>query len=362
MARALWKGAISFGLVHIPVELHAAARRDELDLTMLDRRDFAPVGYRRYNKRSGEEVSWDNIIKGYEYEDGDYVVLSDEDMRRANVAATQTIEILCFVGAGEIPPTYYEQPYYLAPVRGGARVYTLLRETLRKSGMVGVATVVIRTRQHLCALLCLDDAIVLNTLRYATEVLDAGALALPSAHAGEIKPKELDMALALVEGMAAPWRPQQYHDTYRDDLMALVDEKVKAGKTHTITRPSHAEREPGADNVIDLVELLQRSLRGKDGAARKTGSAAGAGDGRKTGNAAGTDNGRKAGHAAKTDNGRKTRGAAGTGKTGKTSGTAGTADKARKTGAAVKAGSSHKAERSGGAGSGTARKTAGASG
>lgn len=346
MARALWKGAISFGPVHIPVELHAAARRDELDLTMLDRRDFAPVGYRRYNKRSGEEVSWDNIIKGYEYEDGDYVVLSDEDLRRANVAATQTIEILCFVGAGEIPPTYYEQPYYLAPVRGGARVYTLLRETLRKSGMVGVATVVIRTRQHMCALLCLDDAIVLNTLRYATEVLDAGELALPSAHAGEIKPKELDMALELVEGMAAPWRPQQYHDTYRDDLMALVDEKVKAGKTHTITRPSHAEREPGADNVIDLVELLQRSLRGKDGAARKTGSAAGASDGRKSDNAA------------KPDNGRKTHSAAGTGKTSKTSGTAGTADKARKTGAAAKTGGSHKAERSRGAG--TAHKAAGA--
>ncbi|HEU4845703.1 MAG TPA: Ku protein [Burkholderiaceae bacterium] len=336
MARALWKGAISFGLVHIPVELHAAARRDELDLTMLDRRDFAPVGYRRYNKHSGEEVTWDNIIKGYEYEDGDYVVLSDEDLRRANVAATQTIEILCFVGAGEIPPTYYEQPYYLAPVRGGARVYSLLRETLRKSGMVGVATVVMRTRQHMCALLCLDDAIVLNTLRYATEVLDAGDLALPSAHAGEFKPKELDMALELVEGMAAPWRPQQYHDSYRDDLMALVDQKVKAGKTHTITRPSHAEREPGADNVIDLVELLQRSLRGKDGASHKTGGTAGTGDGRKTRSAASTD------HA------------------GKTSGTAVTANKARKSDTAVKAGGSHKTKRP--RGTGTARKTAGASG
>jgi DNA end-binding protein Ku len=336
MARALWKGAISFGLVHIPVELHAAARRDELDLTMLDRRDFAPVGYRRYNKHSGEEVTWDNIIKGYEYEDGDYVVLSDEDLRRANVAATQTIEILCFVGAGEIPPTYYEQPYYLAPARGGARVYSLLRETLRKSGMVGVATVVMRTRQHMCALLCLDDAIVLNTLRYATEVLDAGDLALPSAHAGEFKPKELDMALELVEGMAAPWRPQQYHDSYRDDLMTLVDQKVKAGKTHTITRPSHAEREPGADNVIDLVELLQRSLRGKDGASRKTGGTAGTGDGRKTRSAASTD------HA------------------GKTSGTAVTANKARKSDTAVKAGGSHKTKRP--RGTGTARKTAGASG
>lgn len=269
MARALWKGAISFGLVHIPVELHTAVRADELNLTMLDRRDFAPVGYRRYNKRSGEDVTWDDIVKGYEYEDDEYVVLTDEDLRRANVAATQTIEILSFAAAEDIPLTYYEQAYYLAPARGGARVYALLRETLRKSGKVGVATVVIRTRQHLCALACLDDVIVLNTLRYPAEILDTDSLDLPSARAGDLKPKELSMALELVEGMAEPWRPQQYHDSYRDDLMALIEKKVKAGKTHAITQPARATRERDTGNVVDLVELLQRSLRGNDGGSKR---------------------------------------------------------------------------------------------
>ncbi|MBA5606182.1 Ku protein [Duganella sp. FT3S] len=275
MARALWKGAISFGLVHIPVELHTAVRPDELTLTMLDRRDFSPVGYRRYNKRTGEEVTWDDIVKGYEYEDDQYVVLTDEDLRRANVAATQTIEIQSFAAAEEIPLTYYEQAYYLSPTRGGARVYALLRETLRKSGKVGVATVVIRTRQHLCALACLEDAIVLHTLRYPAEILGTDELDLPSARAGELKPKELAMALELVDGMAEPWRPQQYHDSYRDDLMALIDKKVKAGKTHAITMPERETRAPGASNVVDLVELLQRSLRGRDGGKReKSGSGA----------------------------------------------------------------------------------------
>lgn len=265
MARALWKGAISFGLVHIPVELHTAVRPDELNLTMLDRRDFSPVGYRRYNKRTGEEVTWDNIVKGYEYEDDEYVVLTDEDLRRANVDATQTIEITSFAAAAEIPLTYYEQAYYLAPVRSGARVYALLRETLRKSGKVGVATVVIRTRQHLCALACLDDAIVLNTLRFPSEILDTDGLDLPSGRAADLKPKELAMALELVDGMAEPWRPQQYHDSYREDLLALIEKKVKAGKTHAITKPAREPRAPGASNVVDLVELLQRSLRGQDG-------------------------------------------------------------------------------------------------
>ncbi|MBA5690518.1 non-homologous end joining protein Ku [Rugamonas apoptosis] len=279
MARALWKGAISFGLVHIPVELHTAVRPDELNLTMLDRRDFSPVGYRRYNKRTGEEVTWDDIVKGYGYEDDEYVVLTDEDLRRANVAATQTIEILSFAAAEEIPLTYYEQAYYLTPVRSGARVYALLRETLRKSGKVGVATVVIRTRQHLCALVCLDDAIVLNTLRYATEILDTDGLDLPPVRAADLKPKELAMAMELVDGMAEPWRPQQYRDSYRDDLLALIEKKVKAGKTHVITKPGRTEREPGSSNVVDLVELLQRSLRGQGGRAGKRGKNAETRDG-----------------------------------------------------------------------------------
>ena len=263
MPRSLWKGAISFGLVHIPVELYSAVHQNELDLTMLDRRDFAPIGFRRYNKLSGQEVAWDNIIKGYEYADGEYVVLSDEDLKRANVKATQTIDIQGFVHAADVPLTCYEQPYYLAPGRGGDKVYALLRETLRQAGRIGIASVVIRTKQHLCALLCVDDAIVLNTLRFHAEMRDTQELKLPptSLKAAGISDKEMQMALSLVEGMSEPWKPEQYHDNYRDDILALVDKKVKARQTKTITLPEPGEKEAAASsNVIDLVALLKQSL------------------------------------------------------------------------------------------------------
>ncbi|ELX08057.1 putative DNA repair protein [Janthinobacterium sp. HH01] len=260
--RALWKGAISFGLVHIPVELYSAVQEHELDLTMLDRRDFSPVGYKRYNKHTGKEVGWDDIVKGYEYEDNEYVVLSDEDLKRANVDATQTIDIQAFVDAADVPLTYYEQPYYLAPSRGGAKVYALLRETLRKAGKIGIATVVMRTKQHLCALVCVDDKIVLNTLRYAAEIRSAEELKLPPAtmKAAGISDKELQMALSLVEGMSEEWKPERYHDTYKDDVLALVKKKIKAGQTKTITAAEPESRAAKPSNVVDLVALLQDSL------------------------------------------------------------------------------------------------------
>src|SRR6185369_6735360 len=179
MARALWKGAISFGLVHIPVELHKAVESHDLDLTMLDKRDFSPIGFKRYNKGSGKEVTWDNIVKGYEYSDGEYVVLSDEDLRLANPKATQTIDILAFVDADSVPLTFYETPYYLSPGRGGDKVYALLLETLKKAAKVAVATVVIRTKQHLCALVAVGNGIIMNTLRYATEIRSPEDLKLP---------------------------------------------------------------------------------------------------------------------------------------------------------------------------------------
>jgi len=273
-ARAMWKGAISFGLVHIPVELYSAVQTHELDLTMLDRRDFSPVGYKRYNKKSGKDVTWDDIVKGYEYEEDEYVVLSDEDLKRANVEATGTIDIQAFVDASDVPLTYYEQPYYLAPSKGGAKVYALLRETLRKAGKIGIATVVIRTKQHLCALVCIDDKIVLNTLRYAAEIRSAEELKLPpaTAKAAGISDKELQMALSLVEGMSEEWKPEQYHDTYKDDVLALVKKKVKAGQTKTITAAEAEDRPAKPSNVVDLVALLQDSLgkRPGKGAAKPT--------------------------------------------------------------------------------------------
>jgi DNA end-binding protein Ku len=267
MARSMWKGAISFGLVHIPVEMYPAASDKGLDLHMLDRRDFSPIGFKRYNKTTGKEVTWDDIIKGYEYSDGEYVVLSDEDLRRANPEATQTIDILAFVDAGDVPLVYYDQPYYLAPGKGGDKVYALLRETLKKVGKIGIAHVVIRVKQHLAALVCVGDTIVMCTLRYADEIRDPGELKIPAKDAknASITDKELKMAMALVQGMSEDWEPEQYHDTYREDVLALIERKVKAKQTKTITMPDPDQKPAKATNVIDLVSLLQASLGKKPG-------------------------------------------------------------------------------------------------
>lgn len=276
MQRALWKGAISFGLVHIPVELFSAEKPSELDLTMLDRRDFAPIGYKRINKETGKEVTWDDIVKGYEYEPGEYVVLSEEDLKQANVEATQTIDIVTFVDAREVPLSYYERPYYLAPTKGGEKVYALLRETLRRADKIGVAQVVIRTKQHLAALFAMDEVIVLNTLRYAEELREPSDLVLPDLHSKKAAPtdKEIQMALSLVEGMSEAWEPERFHDTYREDVLALVKKKVKAHQTKTITPPTPAPKARPSAQVIDLTALLKRSIAEKtQGAAAKPRSA-----------------------------------------------------------------------------------------
>ncbi|QYF93402.1 Ku protein [Massilia sp. PAMC28688] len=271
MARSLWKGAISFGLVHIPVEMHSAVRTNSLDLTMLDKRDFSPIGFKRYNKSNNKEVVWDDIVKGYEYSAGEYVVLSDEDLRRANVEATQTIDILAFVDAEQVPLLYYDQPYYLAPGKGGDKVYALLRETLRSAGKIGIANVVIRVKQHLCALVCVGDVIVMNTLRYDDEIRSTDDLKIPTSTAknAAISDKELKMAMALVEGMSEEWKPEQYHDTYREDILALIEKKVAANQTKTITMPDKDSKPASSSNVIDLVSLLQQSLGGKKPAAKR---------------------------------------------------------------------------------------------
>ena len=269
MARSLWKGAISFGLVHIPVEMYPATSNNGLDLNMLDSRDFSPIGFKRYNKTTGKEVGWDDIIKGYEYAEGEYVVLSDEDLRRANPESTQTIDILAFVDAGEVPLIYYDQPYYLAPGKGGDKVYALLRDTLKKVGKIGIARVVIRVKQHLAALHCDGDTIVMNTLRYADEIRDPADLKIPAKNAknASVTDKELKMAMALVQGMSEDWEPEQYHDTYREDVMAMVEQKIKARQTKTITMPDPDEKPAKSSNVIDLVSLLQASLGKKPGKA-----------------------------------------------------------------------------------------------
>jgi DNA end-binding protein Ku len=271
MPRGLWKGAISFGLVNVPVELFSAEKRStELDLTMLDKRDLAPVGYKRYNKASGEDVPWSEIVKGYEYEDGKYVVLSEEDFRRANVEASKTVDIQAFVDAGDVPPLYFETPYYLAPGKRGEKAYALLREALKKAGKIGIATVVIRTRQYLAALIPHGEVLLMNTIRYADEVRPVEELGIPetSLRGAKVTAKEIDLALRLIDDMADRWKPEQYKDTYREDLLKRIEEKVKAGQTREITAPEKegAEEKAGAE-VIDLMALLRKSVESKAKAA-----------------------------------------------------------------------------------------------
>jgi DNA end-binding protein Ku len=265
MARGLWKGAISFGLVNVPVELFSAEKRSsELDLTMLDKRDLAPVGYKRYNKSTGEDVPWAEIVKGYEYDDDQYVVLSDEDFRRANVEASKTVDIQAFVDLEDIPPLYFETPYYLAPGKRGEKAYALLRDAMKKAGKAGIATVVIRTRQYLAAVLPQDDVLLMDTLRYADEIKAADELGVPSgALRHKASAREIDMALRLIDDMSEKWEPEKFKDTYRDDLMARIKEKIKEGQTEEITRPKKGEKEPVRADVIDLMALLKKSVAQK---------------------------------------------------------------------------------------------------
>src|SRR5215813_7011182 len=200
MPRPIWTGAISFGLVYIPVQLHSAAHSSSLDLDLLDRRDFAPVGYQRINKRTGKLVEWGDIVKGYQYEKGKYVALSDEDFRQANVKATQTIDIQQFVDAESVAPEYFETPYFLAPGKGGAKVYALLRDALTKSNRAAIATFVMRGRQHVAMVQPHGDALMLNTLRFAEEIRSADELDLPTKSTG-LTSKELAMAERLIDEM-----------------------------------------------------------------------------------------------------------------------------------------------------------------
>jgi DNA end-binding protein Ku len=268
MPRALWKGAISFGLVHVPVSLYPASRSEGLSFDMIDKRDFSPVGYKRYNKHTGEEISRENIVKGYEYSKGEYVVITDEDFKQANVEATQTVEIVAFVDAAAVAPYFYESPYYLEPGKRGEKGYTLLREVLKRTGRIAIANVVIRSRQHLAAVIPVDRVLLLNTLRWANEIRSMADLELPESGMGGVTDKELAMAERLVEDMADDWKPEQYKDTYTEDLMARIEQRIKAGETHVITPESEEAGEPrrGAQ-VIDLVSMLRRSLEHKGKAA-----------------------------------------------------------------------------------------------
>ena len=251
------------------MSLHTASRSSTVELDLLDKRDFAPVGYQRYNKSTGKVVEWNDVVKGYEYEKGEYVVLTDEDFRRANVEASRTIDIQTFVPRDAIAPYYFDTPYFLVPEKNGERVYSLLREALEQSQKLAVATFVLRSRQHVAALMPVDKIIVLNTLRYHEEIQPhPDVVAATAKKANGASGRELDMALKLVDEMTEKWQPEAFTDTYRDDLMKRIEQKVKAGQTHTLTEPEAeaTERATGGGKVVDLMSLLQRSLDQKGGA------------------------------------------------------------------------------------------------
>lgn len=265
MPRTLWKGAITFGLVHIPVGLYPAATHDELDFDWLDRRNMAPVGYKRVNKETGKEVQRENIVRGLKHKDGRYVVLSDDEIRSANVKSTQTVDIVAFVDAGQVDVSYFETPYFLAPLARGEKVYALLREALRREHKIGIAYVVIQTKQHLAALIPGERALMLNTLRWATEVRSTAELELPDGgvKASGIREQELKMATELIRKMSDSWDPAQYRDSFRDDILKLVGRKVARGQLKEVAVPDEDEKKQPSAQIIDLTELLKKSLGGR---------------------------------------------------------------------------------------------------
>jgi DNA end-binding protein Ku len=271
----LWNGAISFSLIHIPVSLHTATRANNIDLDLLDKRDFAPVGYQRYNKSTGKVVDWNDVVKGYQYEKGEYVVLTDEDFRRANVEASRTIDIQTFVDRVAIAPYYFETPYYLVPDKNGERVYSLLRDALEQSQKLAVATFVLRSRQHVAALMPVGKVILLNTLRYEAEIQPVPETVTAAAKKAS-SARETQMALKLIEEMSEQWKPAAFEDTYKNDLMKRIEQKVKSGQTHALTEPEEeaAERATTGGKVVDLMSLLQKSLEQKGGTRSGDGAAA----------------------------------------------------------------------------------------
>ncbi len=252
--RAIWKGSISFGLIQIPIGLYPATRSEELTFRLLRRGDLSPINYRRVAEADGKEVSWDQIVKGYEYEKDRFVVLKDEDFKRVDVEATQTVDIIDFVPLDEINPMFFQKPYYMEPAKQGIKAYALLRETLRDTGKVGIAKVVIRTRQHLAAVKPNGNALMLEIMRFADELVEPSDLKLPQKV--ELRKTELNMARSLIDQMTEKWEPTRYRDDYKSALLKLIEEKAEGGDR--TRRP--AAKAPKATNVIDLAEVLRQSL------------------------------------------------------------------------------------------------------
>jgi DNA end-binding protein Ku len=252
--RAIWKGSISFGLVNIPIALYTAVRREDISFKQLRKGDLSPIRYRRVAEVDEKEVPWEDIVKGYEYEKGRYIVLTEEELEKASVEATQSIDITDFVDLEEIDPMFFDKPYYLEPQKGGKKAYALLRDTLKETGKVGIARVVLKTRQHLAAVKPHGNALVLELMHFPEEVMEPKDLDLPQDE--EIGKKEMDMAKTLVETMSDTWQPDKYHDEYREHLLELIKKKVETGGE----LPAAKGKTKQATNVVDLVAVLQQSL------------------------------------------------------------------------------------------------------
>jgi DNA end-binding protein Ku len=261
MPRALWKGSISFGLVNIPIELHTAVRNHRPRFRMLHAKDKSPVKFQRVCIRDGHPVAWEDLVKGYEYQKGRFVVVTKDDFEAAALEKTRTVDIIDFVKADEIDDRFFETPYYLVPAKGGQRAYALLREAIRESGRIGIAKFILRDAQHLAAVEAIEQAIVLTVMRFADELVDAGTFDLPGDSG--MRKTELEMAKALVNSLAAEWNPSKYTDEYRENLMKVIQAKVK-GK-HVVLAPT---AEPREAEVVDLMERLRRSLAESGGKTR----------------------------------------------------------------------------------------------
>lgn len=254
--RSLWKGSISFGLVNIPVSLFPATRREELSFRLLRSSDLSPVNFKRVAQRDGREVPWEQIVKGYEYEKGKFVVLKEDDFKRVDIEATQTVDIMDFVQLSEVNPMYFQKPYYLVPDKGGTPAYTLLHDVLIETGKVGIAKVVIRTRQHLAAVKAQNEALVLEIMHFADELVDVQELNIPRAKADPQR-REIAMAKALVEQMTERWKPERYSDDYTSALMKMIKEKIAHGDKAAAPAPKLRRQ----SNVIDLAAVLEESLK-----------------------------------------------------------------------------------------------------
>jgi len=282
MPRVIWKGAISFGLVHVPVALFPASGESGIDFDWLDKRSMDPVGYQRINKRTGKVVASEHIVRGVKLPDGDYVVLSDDEIRAAYPKTTQTIEIEAFVRPTDIPFIQLERPYYLEPIAKGEKVYALLREAMKAAQVVGIARVVLHTKEHLAALVPVGAALVLDTLRWASDLRPWTELKLPpdGAAAAKLKDAELKMAGQLIADMTQPWQPERYADRFTGAVQALVDQRAAAGRTETV-QALEAAGDAAGTNVVDLTELLKRSLGKRPAAAGVTVAAVAAAPARK---------------------------------------------------------------------------------